>query len=617
MRNIIQIVTSTFSSKVKTLVVAVVVAVSAVVATADVSEAHWVGTGADDNWTTSDNWSPSGSPANKSIVFGAEDRTVWGQTPNSIVDQDLVVSSICFTNNNFAPAPTTANCDSHVVQIGQGRRLKVTGMDTDGYSLCITSPLGNWDKNSRLQAAFTGGGALEIDSPESKVYLACNSRNNQTTTRLNLSGLSEVTLNISNAYVGCYARMTSYLTLSKEGVNTLTANAILVGDGHGSTDTPGSASELQLGKTNIINADYIGIASSEPGLANVNSAKMLFQDVENPTVSIRAKDGVGRAELRVGGHGQGGAVQRKESSGMIGTLDLSAGTVDALVGEMHVTRACGRRYDGSNNGGSAGGVVKMSAGKFDVNSLFLVYSVYNSKSDNPSCRLATGSLDVSGGRFVVNEDAEAANNRTNACQGVTADISISGGEMSVARNLLLASRHGYATNVIANVDVSSGKFTVYGDLIGGLDDCRYTGTYTAEKINLQANVNALGGVIAVTNAAGTSELRLESGTLALAGGKVYADSLVMTNEASTVSVELSDAGFTTAEVGALKLGGNLSVTLADGFKTHGGMAWHVVEGRSARTGTFETVDLPEGLRVCYTANGFDIATEGGFTIIVR
>lgn len=172
----------------------------------------------------------------------------------------------------------------------------------------------------------------------------------------------------------------------------------------------------------------------------------------------------------------------------IGTLDFTAGSVDALIGDLHVARSCGRRYDGSNNGGYAEGVVKMGAGRMDVDNLFLVYSVYHSKSSDPSCRLANGTLNISGGAFVVNNHFDAANNNTNAWQGVTANVIISGGSIDVAGDMSLATRHGYATNVVADVEVSGGTLSVKGALVGGEDDKKYTVNYTAEKVNVSANV---------------------------------------------------------------------------------------------------------------------------------
>ena len=128
-------------------------------------------------------------------------------------------------------------------------------------------------------------------------------------------------------------------------------------------------------------------------------------------------------------------------------------------------------------------------------------------------------------------------------------------------------------------------------------------------------MNALGGVIAVTNAAGSSELRLEKGTLKLAGGRVFADNLVMTNEASVVSVELGAdyKPVTVTEGGAIKLGGSLVVSSADGFVPRGDYA---IATGGTRTGRFASVDLPSGYGVRYTA-GSAYITRGALLVIIR
>lgn len=582
----------------------------------NIGERHWTGLGADDRWATPENWLPVGLPQNQVIVFGAQDRTAWG-TVNNVIDEDITVRSLCFTNNNFAPAVTTTGCDSHVGTIAPGKKLKVVSMDDDGYSLLMTSPRGKWKKNSHIQASFGGGGAFEIDSPLSTVYLSCNSSEAYTTTTIDLTGLSSVQMNVSRIYVGMYSRMTAKLLLATTGRNELTADALLVGDGHGVMEASANASELRLGQRNAINADLIAVGSSEDGFANANSGTIYFADgLSSPSLEIRSRDGLGRAEVRLGGHGWGEAVGMKSHTAT-GTFDFSPGTVDALIDGFHIARSCGRRYDGSNNGGATKGVVKMSAGVMDVNNLYFVYSVYHNKSSDPSCLLATGEIDVSGGDFIVNGDADAANNRERACQGVTAKIALSGGTFRVGGDLLLASRHGYATNVVAEVDVSGGELMVGRSLVGGTDDKGYTGNYTAEKVNVAANVTAAGGVIAVTNEQGTAELRIESGTLALQGGKVYADSLVMTNEASEVEVILSGDGFVTAEVGKVRLGGRIKVSVADGFDPHGASVWDVVSGLQPRDGTFDEVDVPEGYRIVYTPTGFSVANKRGLAIVIR
>lgn len=596
------------SATVRSVAVASGGATSAVVLTPCNFEAHWTGAGADDYWTTSDNWSPSGSPANKAIVFGAEDRTL-ANTVNSVVSQDMTVRSLCFTNNNFAPAVATANAYWHVVRIEEGKTLTVDGMNEDGYSMKLWAPQSS-GKNMYVAAAFTGGGCLKVDSPESNILLQHNSNNNTANAYFDASGLGELSLKVSDLTL-CHGKRTQgyfKLAAAGDGENTIVADSIYVGDCH-SQDQGGGTVYLYLGKANEIKSDVLYVGAPPAGYVHNNGAVLRFADgLSAPTVKIRAKDGQGRADMKIGSHGESAMTPRSMSA----TADFTAGTVDARIGNLLVGNGTG--YYWSNNTGAQSGTLAMSAGTFDVASATIARSLLAGSSKNVTAGASKGAVRVSGGEFSSVGNVVLGINEANALQGVEGTIDVTGGTLSVGGDMTLATRLGLATNVVANVNVSNGSLFVLGNLASG--EAITNLENAVHVVNLQGNVNALGGVIAVTNVAGTSELRLESGTLALAGGKVYADTLVMTNAASTVAVELSDS-LQTAEVGLAKFGGTLSVTLADGFIPSGRTVWHVVAGRSARTGKFETVDLPEGLKVSYTANGFDIATKGGFTLIVR
>lgn len=297
------------------------------------------------------------------------------------------------------------------------------------------------------------------------------------------------------------------------------------------------------------------------------------------------------------------------------TADFSAGSVDAKVGDFVVGN--GRGHHWSNQYGALSATFKMSAGTFDTLSTVVGRTEYTSGTRNVEAKPCTGTFSLSGGDFAVQGNFDAAENSAEAYQGARANIIVSGGTLDIGGNMSLAARHGCATNIVADLEVSGGILSVKGALIGGEDDHHYTGNYTVEKVTVRADVVARGGVIAVTNEQGTAELRIESGTLALQGGKVYADSLVMTNEASEVEVVLSGDGFVTAEVGKVRLGGRIKVSVADGFDPHGASVWDLVSGMQPRDGTFDEVDVPEGYRIVYTPTGFSVANKRGLAIVIR
>ena len=574
-------------------------------------EAHWTGAGEDDDWTTPENWLPNGTPANKALVFGAEDRTK-DSIVNSVISQDTTVRSLLFTNNTFAPAVVTKDYYWHVISIGEGKTLTVNGMDENGYAFRMWSPTKTGEPS--MAAKFTGGGRLVVNSPEGDVLTQFNSSNNKATTTLNLAGLSEFDCTAS-VFTFCRGRRAKgTLALAKTGIgkNTFTLDAFYLTDMR-SDNQGGDTVSMQLGSENVFNSDIFYIGAPSAGYNHAQPAAVSFASgLTNPTVKIRAKDGLGRADMKVGSHGTN--VDATPRS-MNVTADFSAGSVDAKVGDFVVGN--GRGHHWSNQYGALSATFKMSAGTFDTLSTVVGRTEYTSGTRNVEAKPCTGTFSLSGGDFAVQGNFDAAENSAEAYQGARANIIVSGGTLDIGGNMSLAARHGCATNIVADLEVSGGILSVKGALIGGEDDHHYTGNYTAEKVNVAANVTAAGGVIAVTNEQGTAELRIESGTLALQGGKVYADSLVMTNEASEVEVVLSGDGFVTAEVGKVRLGGRIKVSVADGFDPHGASVWDVVSGMQPRDGTFDEVDVPEGYRIVYTPTGFSVANKRGLAIVIR
>lgn len=574
-------------------------------------ELHWVGASGDDSWTTTVNWLPNGNPVNKALVFGAEDRTK-DSIVNSVISQDTTVRSLLFTNNSFAPAVVTPNYYWHVISIGEGKTLTVNGRDENGYVFRMWSPTTTGEPS--MAAKFTGGGRLVVNSPEADVLTQFNSSNNKATTTLNLAGLSEFDCTAS-VFTFCRGRRAKgTLALAKTGIgkNTFTLDAFYLADMR-SDDQGGDTVSMQLGSDNVFNSDIFYIGAPSAGYNHAQPAAVSFASgLTNPTVKIRAKDGLGRADMKVGSHGTN--VDATPRS-MNVTADFSAGSVDAKVGDFVVGN--GRGYFWSNQYGTLSATFKMSAGTFDTLSTVVGRTEYTSGTRNVNARPCTGTFSLSGGDFIAQGNFYAAENSAEAYQGARANISVSGGTLDIGGNMSLAARHGCATNVVAALEVSGGILSVKGALTGGEDDQHYTGTYTAEDVNVQANVTAAGGVIAVTNEQGTAELRIESGTLALQGGKVYADSLVLTNAASAMEVLLSGDGFATVEAGTARLGGTIKVSIADGFDPHGASEWTIVDGTLPRVGVFAAVELPEGYKVKYTPTGFMVANKSGLTIIVR
>ena len=223
-----------------------------------------------------------------------------------------------------------------------------------------------------------------------------------------------------------------------------------------------------------------------------------------------------------------------------------------------------------------------------------------------------------GSRFIVYHEPVGARWRvmawerdTGAMQSVTGVFVLNGGEAEIADSLVLGTYLGTATNVTARLVVSNGVFTIGRSLA--------TGTVAGDRtaVDYTASVEVAGGVLAVTNAAGNASLSLADGTLALSGGKVYADSLAI-GENGGVSVTLSSAnscGTVVLDGGAITLDGSFSAACAEGYEPKGGEVWTIVSG-GVRSGAFSTVDIPENMRLLYRPDGVVLSCPAPAVIIL-
>ena len=584
---------------------------SEVVAAAVNLVAHWTGAGADDNWLTSGNWLPAASPANKSLVFGAEDRVVSGSI-NNVLATDMTIRSLVYTNNNTTQA-TSGNAYCHVTKIEENATLTIDSVDDDGYAMRLFAPQST-GKNMFVWVEFTGGGALEVDSPDGIFEMRHTSGNNTANSRLYLDGLSSFECSVREMRLWPGLRSSGVLSLPKtgRGYTRIVTPELSVGNTYNKGQGGNNAS-VWLGTENDFRVDWFGIGSSHPGVQNNAQSTIAFNSgLVNPTFTLRAADGVGRADLLIGVNG--GASINYETSNAV---DLSGGTADARIDRLVVGDA--HAFYGSGKTGRVAATFSMDGGVVDAADVTVARTSFLSGSRNTdgdafgTANLCFGTVNVDGGSFIVTNDFKLAENADGGYQSTKGTLNQSAGRVSVGRDFILATRESKAVQVVADVNVSGGELSVAGDLKSGVDTKTYDGNWTEETVNVQANVNALGGVITVTNVAGTSELRLEKGTLTLAGGKVFADNLILTNAASAVSLEI-DADYKPVAVtagGAIKLGGTLHVAPKEGARLSGP---YVIASGGAREGRFSAVDLPEGYRVYYGADSVSIG--GGATIIM-
>ena len=582
-------------------------------------KAAWTGQGDDGYWNTAANWSPTGSPANKALVFGNDDRTAEN-TINSRIAADVTVRALSFNNWNQSPAASGRTW--HHLNVADGKTLSVSGFDENGQSLSIVYPE-TTNKEYESNVRMSGGGMVDVDSPDSDIVVATVSSSGRGYAKLYCDGLSRLTANVRKVVIGRGRRSNSSVQLPLETAsgapNRIVAEAVYIGDSQDDGETYGGnergQSSLVLGRGNEVFADriFVGAGSGERKL-NVLGGKLVFNSsVTSGTGSlkIRGRNGTGRADFLIGGNGDSLTTKNTPRS-VLAEVSTYGHTVDAMLGALVV--GSGRQGLQSTTRGSVTSVFDIGAGNVDALAFTNAITRYGSDLRANQC---AATVSVRGGSFSVAGDAVLGINEDGGGTAVSL-FRLDGGSADFSGNVFLAVHNGGASNVTSSVEVESGTLTVLGSMASGnIGAAQVTEDGKTYDAHVEANVSALGGVIAVTNVAGTSELRIEHGTLALQGGKVYADSLVLTNAASGVEVLLSGDGFATAEVGKARLGGSIKVSVADGFKPNGASVWTIVEGTQARDGTFAEIDVPEGFRVQYTPTGFMIANKSGLAIIIR
>jgi len=472
----------------------------------------WTGGGANTAWSQQSNWTNlsaggSGTPGVSNDILFANNAVVAGNnTVDSIVDSDLTIQSVTFTNYG----------GFHTVQINPGNTLTITG--TNGYQ---TSPSLNVGMDIHpastvnVRAGITGiGGTLVVSNLNACVQVrqGFGSGNVGTTATLDMSGLGTFNADLRRFQIGSesgtprrvagivYLALTNLITLNQAlDVNTTNWSsgtpALVLGHNTVAGNTNGS--QLFLGVENTINVNYIvaGRGNQTNNLIAFNPAVLGF----NPSVTFRGSDGVSRVGQWSIGDNSAGSIAGAPSSG---TNDFTGGTVDALVDRLLIGR--GRNGNTVNTGL---GVLTFNAGVIDANIVRLGTMVDEGTSTNAS---GVGEMNVNdAAALVVNTVLELAHTNTTA---VSAPSAVTG--MRGALNI-------NGGTVTANAIVSAGGTGIINLNNGELDLTGSAGTPAAPitvlsttnsifHLNLDGSVAATNIVAATLNAGGFNLIIIDS-----------------------------------------------------------------------------------------------------------
>jgi hypothetical protein len=410
--------------------------------------------GANKNWSHASNWAPDVLPLDAATFTNAA--TAAAGTVTSIVDEDFTVGTLAFEHLS-----TAAN-GWHTMQINDGVTLRVLG--ALGVSADKAIIFGNFTADGTTRTAFSGGGTLLVDSPTKDFWVggrAGASAAAQSNFTIDMSGLANFEANIDEFRLAA-SPLRSHATVTLAEANAITANAVVVG---ANSHTAPGHDYLYLGRTNVVNTNKLVVAGAR------STATLAFNPAlpDTPTLVLRGKaGGSSRANVWIGdqngnsGYGTGG------TSRAVGTVDWTAGVVDAMIGNLIVARN-GTYYSGK--AGAADGTLSFAAGTIDATQIVLGRTpIFNTQLYDFNDPLNTGTLNMLGGTLV------AGSMILGEVQGHGApDGSSSNSSPSVrARGIF---------------NLSGGTAIVNGDILLG----NHTSTGTADAIG---TVNFTGGTLA-------------------------------------------------------------------------------------------------------------------------
>jgi fibronectin-binding autotransporter adhesin len=387
-----------------------------------------------------------------------------------------------------------------------------------------------------------------------------------------MGGLSSFTATVSAFRVGDFTGGTNAgsATLNLAPTSTITAADFIAASGRSTNSTTAGVVTVNLGTVaNTINANNIYIGGDVPsGISNPRSQGVLQFTNANGSLTIRAQNGTGAANLFLGlqrngsgtfarnnsinlnGHsvdlllntfqvgGLIGGTSTSNTGNVTGTFNFDQGTVSATT--LQVGNRIGSTSNQNNTGGAAGTVNVAGTGTLTVTgsgaaALSIGVNTMTSTATNGSGTQTTdGTVNVSGGALNVPNGGITLTTNTGTYSGGTATfattgtLNITGGTVTVGGDIIKGSATSPGT-ATATLTLNGGVLDLGGHRIGGT-----TAAASIDVLNFQAGT--LQNVLEINNGA-TGVTKTGAGTLTLTGTNSY-------------------TGPTTINAGTLQLGGD-------------------------------------------------------------
>jgi autotransporter-associated beta strand protein len=469
-------------------------------------------------WSDSNNWSPTQLPTvNDLALFGNTGgfTNVLGAVNNS-VDANITISNLLYSqiSNNVA-------ANFHGTLINPGVTLTVGSAINATNASVLYVGADNVGVNDQVYATITGAGTLAVGnlaSPDTNKDLMVSTRaltanGGQHKGTLDLSGLNKFTFGGGRFQVtgnGISAALSGaqYAGQDRPWGSVLLARTNVITAARPRTDqfpfavapfalsvnrfanSANLGTLLELGQENTINAEAITVGGARGG--NVAASMKFRTGLTNPTLKLRGADGISRiTEIGIGDNDipNGATVQS------IGILDLTLGTVDALVSTLVVGR--NTSFLNAQLAANGTGTLTLGPGTCDVTTLNIgCQGANNGNRATGTVNVRTGAILIAG-NINIGRDAGGGTLGSPSTGTGIGTLAIIGGLAKVSGDILendAPGGNGTSTltiNTAGTVDMMPSGDTVPGNIT--VDTLNYAsatltnyGTLSLTNLNIQA-----------------------------------------------------------------------------------------------------------------------------------
>ena len=469
----------------------------------------WNGSGTNSgntNWSFSANWTGGTPGTTTTLQFTNPGVAGTVSNINNIVDANNTVLGVQYANI----------VGYHTTLINPGYTLTVS--NSANTNLFMVGTLADNGVSQLVNATITGSGGtltviatnsgsqMEIQQgsttagPRATLDLSGLANFNLTVARLGVAGNPATAITASNYLSGIlYLARTNVIRLS--GSATSSINVIPGLNVADSLSNPGNPSTLYLGQTNSLYADTITI-----GRAKSTGTIKFNTGLTSPALYLRGNSATRVNTLILGDNADQGGT----SGSATGTLDLSAGTVDAQVGTCIVARS---QLSATSTGNSFG-TLTLGAGTFGVN--YLNAAII---STNNNANSATATINVTGTAVVNVNNALSLGINPNTNFANT--LCFSKASLNITNGTVYASSINFTsalpTGVVGTININAGQLSVTNTVgspalpLAGLN-------LTAAAIHLVGNSGLTNIVTTNITVSGTSTITLDS--IGYPGGSV-------------------------------------------------------------------------------------------------